>query len=419
MWESRKITPKTSQQGTTPLDGSLPRFPVQGQTHIRAVPFSERARQIVQGINARVSFSRILADFDGTCFNTEKYRQIGWYLTALRREYVDFFGGEHALRSFKRECDHKGTGLFQKAIGATEDDHPRIIEKVATDCRQFAGKQCIDLSAEQITAFSNTMRNDRNALVKRMLARESFTPAEGLFELMITAQAKQIPFAIVTQSTKASVLHAIQAGTKAGQSSDSDTERPMDPHWRKLIGESANKILIVSADDFKTYGLAKKPSPEPYRFANYLVTFAELKGPIGVTGIPGTLTVNDYENAAILAKLESNSAQFRERASELLEEEDANAFLQSLPAAESVFVLEDSETGLQSAREFTTFLVDNGVGVNSSGRALAKQVQNLSEEDKHALNLVIQALASNNARADFVGDTLKGALDVLRLCSRG
>jgi hypothetical protein len=80
--------------------------------------------------------------------------------------------------------------------------------------------------------------------------------------------------------------------------------------------------------------------------------------------------------------------------------------------------VEDSETGLQACQEFTPYLVDNTVGVNSMGGAFERLPFG---QHSDALNVswsvkggMIERLAESGVRVAFAGASLLGAADLIR-----
>jgi len=348
-------------------------------------------------------FAQVLFDFDGTLFPTEKLRQIGWLMVAYRPKYVDYFGGKDALDHHVERCRIAGRGVFQGAIGASQKEHQEKIADVAKECRQFLpeGSFTTELNID-------VFRKERDDLVKKLMKRHTFSSARGMFELFTVLDRAKVPVAVVTQSTRKFVREALGKGLNSG---DKATQR----QWSRLLGRRSGNILLLCREDFEARKLNLKPSPEPYRFARCLLSLMAIRGDNARSGAFSRLKpyAKELKFAARLAKFEPNSEEFLTAAEKLLGP-NAPKFKMALPSTERTLVVEDSDTGLIAGREFSTFLVDNGVGASKEGRAIKKEPQLMTEGQKQAHWEAVAALAQAKAKVEYAGMNLLAVSDLVR-----
>lgn len=187
--------------------------------------------------------------------------------------------------------------------------------------------------------------------------------------------------------------------------------------WQKLCGENFENILMVCFDDLKQYGLQRKPSPQPYRFATCLLALMQSReGPSKLTTPISNKkpTEQECQIAASLAIYKPDSEALKNDAIELMGIERARQFFKYLPDPKSVFIVEDTTTGLQAGEEFTSVFVENGVGASHDGRPFTKNpVLQTADELEVSLNN-FDKLASQGARIDYATQDLRGVSDLLR-----
>jgi hypothetical protein len=368
-----------------------------------------------------VEVRQAIFDFDGTLEKTEALRQLGWYLTACRPEYAGYFGGVTALKAYHDYCRKElGIGPFQSAIGATEKEHSAIVADVAVSCRtQFPN--LIDPKSrgfDQLVQQFNIeqFRADRNDAVRGLMKRTSFIPNPGMWESFYVLAANNIPSIVVTQSRVSSVVEALMLSIdKAAKLKDiSFTQEKL--LWEKFCGKNFEKLLMLCIDQIEAYGLHKKPSREPHRFGNSILTLLQSRthNPLVTTFSNITPTTEEYKIAAALAKHEPGSEEYIDQAYTLMGRSRSARFLKYRPNNEDVVVVEDSDTGLRAAQDFSTFFVDNGVGASSKGRPLTKIPALQTEAERSRTSAALEDLFREGSRVDHLGLNLLGFSDLLR-----